>query len=74
MKCESCNNNYDGELVINDGGLVYHLCHNCAPRLFCLNLSPEQFFNIINSGHHEDEFLLHSDFYDSDTGEALQPR
>lgn len=52
----------------------YHVCANCLPALVNTALSPVQFFNLIRNGHTTKEHLLHGDFYDDETGEALQPK
>ena len=41
-------------------------------RLFRLDLKPEEFKKIVN--HFGSFFEIHDDFYNEDTGDALQPR
>ena len=52
----------------------YLLCRNCEVDFVNCALSKEQFFNMLGNGHTTKEFMLHGDFYDEDSGEALQPR
>jgi len=52
----------------------YLLCKNCEVLFVNNALTPEMFKSMIENGHSSDEFMLHSDFYDEDTGEAIQPR
>lgn len=52
----------------------YKLCKNCEMAFVNLALSPEQFFSLIEKGHTTREHMLHEDFYDEKTGEALQPQ
>jgi len=54
-------------------GVTYKICANCMVGLINLNLSAEQIQMLIDSGHNLSEFYLHSDFYDGETLEALQP-
>jgi hypothetical protein len=73
--CEVCE---DGEIQweikdVYNKKVVYKICSNCLSPLTNCSLSPEQFFNLIKNGHKSSEFLLHGDFYDEETGEALQP-
>jgi hypothetical protein len=73
--CEACRE-FPATLTIKDSrsDLIYKVCHNCIISLVNVSLTPEQFFNLINAGHSKHEFWLHDDFYDWDSGEALQPR
>lgn len=50
---------------------TYYLLAKEAEKLFRHELSPEEFF-ILDKEHH-DSFLIHEDFYDYDTGAAMQP-
>lgn len=83
MKCESCKIN-DVEIEINknselEGGIwdmdsetpPYRLCLPCCERLKNLSLRPLEFFNL--TAIHGHSHYLHDDFYDYDTGEAMQP-
>ena len=71
-KCEACKDSLIQAVLKVIGDKPYKLCMNCLSDLDDLNLTEEQFDNLIKSGHKKDEFLLHSDFYED--GEALQPR
>jgi hypothetical protein len=77
--CESCNKNeeqwvLDGALEYQNGkDKPYHVCSNCLMELTTYSLKPEHFKNLIKNGHSTSEFLLHGDFYDDESGEALQP-
>ena len=75
-KCECCKENeIQWELKDPkdwDGGVIYLVCGNCIIDVVCHKLSPEKFFNLLNSGHLDDEFLLHHDYYDKN-GNAIQP-
>ena len=77
MKCEICKR-FDEQWELKDtlrtNGVSYHVCSNCLVGLVNLELKPEEFKQILKSGHTVEEYLLHEDFYDEDTGEALQPR
>jgi len=72
MKCE-CGCGNDTHLMLIDRKTIYNVCHNCMIDLINLNLSKEQFAELIANDHTTDQFLLHDDFYDS-KGRALQPR
>lgn len=50
---------------------TYFLLWSEAERLFRHELTPEEFF-ALDKNHH-DRYLIHDDFYDYETGEALQP-
>lgn len=69
-KCEICGN--DGVIFRNSDG-EYHLCKSHLEDFLRLNLSPEDFFKLLES-HSATEFMLHDDFYDPQTGYAFQPR
>ena len=72
-QCQACENGqYQAELILVGENSPYKLCMNCLHDLNELNLSPEQFKNLLANGHSNTEFLLHNDFYDED-GDALQP-
>jgi hypothetical protein len=49
------------------------LCKNCEVRYVTISLKSDQFFSLLKNKHTTKEFMLHSDFYDEDSGEALQP-
>jgi len=74
-KCEACED-YEAQVKLTDlyDGIETFICQNCLVSYVDLNLSSEQFFNLLKNKHTTEEFMLHSDFYDKDTGEALQPR
>lgn len=71
--CEACNH-APRMYELNDllGKVTYKVCGNCLLKLVIHSLSPEEFRGLIASGHHENEFYLHEDFYDEE-GNALQP-
>lgn len=71
--CECCGK-YPHQYTLSDNDYEYKVCANCLPALVNTALSPTQFFNLIRNGHTTKEHLLHGDFYDDETGEALQPR
>lgn len=83
MKCESCRTNeIEIEIPKNDGlkgGIwdtgaetpPYRLCLSCCDRLKNMALRPLEFFNL--TAIHGHSHYLHDDFYDYDTGEAMQP-
>ena len=73
MKCEACGEKCHSKLIVSKDE-IYILDLNCLTDLINLNLSPEHFFNLLENGHTINEFYLHEDFYDSNTGEALQPK
>lgn len=50
---------------------IYFLLWSEAERLFRHELTPEEFFTL-DKDHH-DRYLIHDDFYDYKTGEAMQP-
>ena len=51
----------------------YILCANCSFALVTLSLSPQQFLRAKEKGGDTNRFYLHDDFYDPETGQALQP-
>lgn len=71
--CDCCGK-YPHQYTLSDNDYEYKVCANCLPALVNTALSPTQFFNLIRNGHTTKEHLLHGDFYDDETGEALQPR
>jgi len=77
MKCQCCNE-FDEQWVLSGvAGRVaedYHICSNCLMYLVNSALTPEMFFNLLKNGHSTREHLLHDDFYDEDTGKAMQPK
>ena len=74
-KCEcGCGNDAQVIHIELPQGHTYKLCKNCEIRFVNYFLSPEQFFTLLKNGHDVNEFMLHDDFYDEDTGKALQPR
>jgi len=54
-------------------GDVYVSCPNCLPGLVNHSLAPWQFKRARDAGGDVKRFYLHGDFYDRDTGVALQP-
>ena len=71
--CEACGINTNCILQVRPKE-VYKICLNCLSDLVNVRLSPEQFFSLIKNKHNATEFYLHDDFYDSETGEGLQPQ
>ena len=72
MKCESCNvSEVEVEERIALSQTPYKLCKPCHHRLLNYALRPREFFNL-TAIHGHDGYLL-DDFYDWDTGEAMQP-
>ena len=51
----------------------FTLCHDCYKRLTHCALRPLEFFTLMLR-HGSWVFYLHDDFYDDETGEALQPQ
>lgn len=73
-KCESCGTEVQWNLIDEyDKKIKYKLCSNCLLALVNCRLSTIEFFSLLKNGHTTNEFYLHCDFYDEDTGEALQP-
>lgn len=73
MKCE-CNCGNDVQIIIKPlrAKRGYRLCMNCCLELNMYNLKPQHYLALIRK-HDKHEFMLHDDFYDYETGEALQP-
>lgn len=72
MKCESCNiNKIEVEELADDGQNLYRLCQSCHQRLLNYALRPLEFFNLASIHGHS--YYLYDDFYDYETGEAMQP-
>jgi hypothetical protein len=78
-KCEACKQ-FESQWLLKDilgkgkyKDKDYMVCSNCLQNLVNENLKPKQYKNLLKSSHKEDEFLLHSDFYD-EHGHALQPK
>jgi hypothetical protein len=75
--CDGCGtkkeeNCYLYKTSTNDGiELEIHLCHPHLLRLIAHQLEPEAFLNIYKK--HGVFHEIHDDFYDEETGEALQP-
>jgi len=55
-------------------GDVYAACPNCLLSLVTCSLAPWQFKRARDAGGDVNRFYLHGDFYDRDTGQALQPK
>ncbi|GET24149.1 hypothetical protein [Prolixibacter sp. NT017] len=71
MKCESCNiREIEVEELFDEGQNPYRLCLSCHDRLLNKALRPLEFFNL--TAIHGHGYYLHDDFYDYDTGEAMQ--
>ena len=73
--CQSCDTNEEQWIIIDcyRKSKPYHLCSNCLLELVNTCLTPEHFKNLVKNGHADNEFYLHSDFYD-EKGIALQPK
>ncbi len=72
--CEACIDSPAGSMLyLKANNEKYELCLNCLTPFVRCALKPEQFFNLLKNGHTVKEFFLHGDFYDEETGEALQP-
>lgn len=52
----------------------YVVCAGCHVGLITLSLAPWQFLRAKESGGDVNRYYLHDDFYDRDTGDALQPK
>lgn len=52
----------------------YCACANCLLGLVNLSLTPTQFLRAKEKGGNVERFYLHGDFYDPETGQALQPK
>ena len=73
--CECCEEHeYQWRLIYAFDKSEYLMCSNCLISLVNNDLTKEQFFALLGAGHSIREYLLHDDFYDPETGEALQPR
>jgi hypothetical protein len=73
MKCESCTlKDVETEEPAGQVNPPYFLCAACRQRLLNYALRPIEFFNL--SAIHGHNFYLHDDFYDYETGEAVQPK
>lgn len=55
-------------------GDVYAACPNCLLSLVTCSLAPWQFKRARDAGGDVNHFYLHEDFYDWNTGQALQPK
>lgn len=73
-KCEACGSDalVKHECLLT--GDIYFLCRNCEIDFIILRLNPNQIAKLLTNGHTLKEFMLHSDFYDPETYEALQPK
>jgi hypothetical protein len=71
--CESCKTKpSEVNERLNEVLQPYHLCIECHIRLINYALRPLEFFNL--AAIHGHSYYLHDDFYDFDTGEAMQPK
>lgn len=73
-KCEACEINMAKAKLVICSKIKYYLCLNCLLNFVTVSLSKDNFKNLIKNGHSVDEFYLHDDFYDAETGEALQSK
>lgn len=69
--CESCELSRVEVTEDMEAGPPYKLCKECHHRLMHRALRPLEYFNL--TARHGHSFLLHDDFYDNNTGEAIQP-
>ncbi len=67
--CELCS---EPAIMLQDWNATVFLCNNHLRSLIKLKLKPAEFFNLYNK--HGIFHLIHDDFYDIVTGEALQAR
>jgi hypothetical protein len=73
MKCECCKDrNIEIEEPTDIPEGPFRLCKPCHHRLINLALRPLEFFNL--AAIHGADHFLHDDFYDDQTGEAMQPK
>lgn len=71
--CQACEENHvQAVLKSTHERHPYKVCQNCLFNLVNHRLTRVQFKNLLKNGHKEEEFMLHSDFYD-ERGKALQP-
>lgn len=71
--CECCQKNEVQVLELSTAqGYYFKLCNICFERLSNKALRPSEFFNLATI-HSIDNSYLHDDFYDWETGKALQP-
>ena len=73
MLCECCAIRPVTIEEVCDDGERFTLCHDCHKRLTHCALRPFEFFTLMLR-HGSWVFYLHDDFYDDETGEALQPQ
>jgi len=75
--CEACGKNeiYNHWHLIDKSvkNVIYKLCSDCIVGLFLHTLKPKEYFRLLKNGHDDEEFEIHGDFYEKDTGEAWQP-
>lgn len=74
--CAACGGAAPEVVTVDLGRMVVTLCRAHAIGLLLTRLNPGAYHRLVSDigGDPEAEFLLHGDFYDADTGEALQPR
>ncbi len=72
MKCESCNIlEIEVEEPADAGKSPYRICRPCQQRLLNKALRPLEYFNLVSIHGHR--YYLQDDFYENESGEALQP-
>lgn len=72
MKCECCKlRPFEIEELEHESRSPYRLCIPCHERLIKKALRPLEYFNL--TATHGYSYYLHDDFYDYQTGEALNP-
>jgi hypothetical protein len=72
MQCESCTTKpVEVYEPIDNEHNPFRLCVPCRNRLLSYSLRPLEYFNL--TAIHGHTYYLHDDFYDDETGEAMQP-
>jgi hypothetical protein len=72
MKCESCKlSEVEIEEIVKESQIPFRFCFACRDRFYNVALRPLEFFNL--SAVHGPGYYLHDDFYDCNTGEAIEP-
>jgi len=77
--CEACGYNGLINILITETETApYRLCPNCLIMLVNNSLTPDLYFKLREKRWIEDrgdyEFYLHGDFYNLETGEAIQSK
>lgn len=61
-----------GAVLFKSSDEEYFLEKDILKRLISHNLTPKEYFKLADK-YGADKYMIHEDFYDEDTGEALQP-